>query len=577
MTMVAACSFKDGAVIISDSRATCDMPYGECSDDRLQKIIRIAPKTALSFAGSGYLASKVAQHLRQKSKLNTRNQLIRKIAIELPRIAKHYFTTHSMHAKHGLSLILAGTDNSGKVHVYCYRSPDFKQEEIANSFTVIGSGEVVYPYLAEKFSSIDIPANDLKRKADILSQGLDSALGQYKAQYVGGLFQVILITPIGILPLQHHFLEINPVGPTNFKGMRMEKGRWIQESDGKETVLMEPHELMQVGPQEKRIYEYLPKTGMPDLQYYLSYFITCLKVERSVSDTIFHDVVSQIGSHKYPCMLQLVASLGFWGPMADKILEFRVDNGCDVKTIHSQKIGGWYYPERFEIDTFLKIEIDSPGPIFLDCMLDGKVLGRKALYFSDLTKEEPPKSKEEFEKKYQILSKRLPEEHRKLSDPQLFHKKAFLDYFVLCNKASLTQQSMILKIEGEIRAIYWKSYPVNLRLCIMSSFRLAPGKHLSEVKIKYAMTGEEHQIAKCEIENNSSCISTPIYADDLIVLIPKAGIYYVNSYIDSEFLGCVLLYAETDKPQYSYSLYKEDIERVEKGELLMLMARSQQR
>ncbi len=578
MTMVAACSFSDGAVIISDSRATWKPRGKPLSDDRLQKVVSIGPKVSLSFAGSGYLATKVIQNLREKLKLNKRYQHIGKISIEMPRIAKHYYHIYPEHATYGLALILAGVESSGRVIVYCYRSPDFNQEKVSSDFVIIGSGEVARPYLEENFAKINVSQNNLKQKADILSQGLDSALGRYKAEYVGGLFQVILISPAGIAPLQYHSIDIDPIGPPNYLGMRMERGRWIQEAGGKQFVLMEPHELMKASPQEMRIHEYFPRTIQPELRFYLSYFVTCLKVQRTQGDIVWCGTLSQIGSHKYPRAVPILASLGLWGPLVKRELQFRVDNGRETKVIQSRRVGDWYYyPERFEVDEMLNIEVEAPGPIFLDCVVDGNLLARKSLFFSDLRNEEPAKSKEEMTAKYKALSKRMPDEHRKCSDPLMEKRGVFLDYFMLCQKVSCEDENTTLKVHGEFRVVYSKSYPLNLRLCIASSFRMQPGSHFMEVRMKHAVTGDEHQIAKCEIDNDSSCTSIPVYADDLIVQIPKEGIYYVTSYIDGEFVGCVLLFAETDKPQFSYNLYKEDLARVSRGELLILLARSQQR
>jgi len=576
--MVAACAFSDGAVIISDSRATWKLNQGYLSDDSLQKIMYVAPKTSLSFAGSGYLASKVVQHIRQRAKSNKKGyQYIRKISFEIPRIARYYFQKYPDYAKYGLAFILAGVELSGKIRIYHYRSPDFNLEEIANSFVIIGSGEVVLPYLEEHFAKINISQNSLKQKADLTSRGLDSALRSYKAEYVGGLFQVILISSEGIAPLQHYSIEINPTGSSNYMGMRMEKGRWIEEVKGKQIVLMEPHQLARIEPQEKRLYDYSSKTDHQQLQFYLSYFIICLRVERTHGDTVFHGTFAQIGSHKYPHQVPIIASLGFWGPAGGKEVQFRIDYGNKTKTIHTQKIGECYCPERVEIDVPLVIEILSPGAIFLDCIVDGSLLARKALYLADLRNDEPAKSEAELHERYKTFSKSMPEEHRKYSDPMVEKMGFMVDYFFLCQNVTYENTNTIFKIYGEIKSIYWKSYPLAFKLGLATSFRINPGHHLMEIKLKHAMSGEESIIAKCELGNNSSCISIPIYADDLVVQIPKSGMYYVNVSIDGKFAGCALFYAETDKPEFSYSLNQEDLTRVTNGELLILLSRSQQK
>jgi 20S proteasome alpha/beta subunit len=51
MTMVAACHFADGAVIIADSRATWVGSGVPIFQDELQKILSLGPKIGLAFAG----------------------------------------------------------------------------------------------------------------------------------------------------------------------------------------------------------------------------------------------------------------------------------------------------------------------------------------------------------------------------------------------------------------------------------------------------------------------------------------------------------------------------------------------
>jgi hypothetical protein len=62
MTLVAACRFRDGAVILADSRAT--WLRAGVVEDTLQKVLYVGPRTGLAFAGSVDVAACVTEALR---------------------------------------------------------------------------------------------------------------------------------------------------------------------------------------------------------------------------------------------------------------------------------------------------------------------------------------------------------------------------------------------------------------------------------------------------------------------------------------------------------------------------------
>ena len=66
MTMVAVCLFKEGGVLISDSRATKDNNGKYAFSDTLQKILYIRKNIALSYAGDVQIAGDVAREVRLK-------------------------------------------------------------------------------------------------------------------------------------------------------------------------------------------------------------------------------------------------------------------------------------------------------------------------------------------------------------------------------------------------------------------------------------------------------------------------------------------------------------------------------
>lgn len=220
------------------------------------------------------------------------------------------------------------------------------------------------------------------------------------------------------------------------------------------------------------------------------------------------------------------------------------------------------------------MDILKPGPIFLECLINNTFLARKTLYFGQLPRDSVPKNNTElldFQKK---IREKLIEDHRKCSDSALKDKKCFLDYFVICQKCSFEKGEYIF--DGEIRAVFWKKYPLPLKLFIATGFRFSKGKHKLRIDLVNAATRNSFNVSSAIIEGSSECIVTPVIGD-FVVKIPEAGIYFFNLYVDDEFFSSVVIPMETDQPKYSYSLLEEDIKEVTSGGLLILAKRSKSR
>jgi hypothetical protein len=196
-------------------------------------------------------------------------------------------------------LMLAGVDSSKQIHAYVFKSPLFKPSEIKKGFDVIGSGDVVRPYLRDHFETIDKSVNNLKSKADALIVGLESELQKHDIGFtVGGLFQTILITPEGIRPLRYGFMDVDPISGGEAKSMELTKGTWVQtdESTGEKINLVEPSRLITNTFKENRFHEYvIPSQDRKIPKWHLNYFVTCSKVNRDVTTTEFRGVLTQIG------------------------------------------------------------------------------------------------------------------------------------------------------------------------------------------------------------------------------------------------------------------------------------------
>jgi len=577
MTMIAACHFQNGAVIIADSRVTWDLPDGRVLSDRAQKILPLGSKLAIAFAGNVDVAERIVREVRKRLAKNARLRIPDKLALYLPRVARHFYQSYTVKKslKYSVALVLGGVDISGRVSLWTYESPMFGCREVREGFAVVGSGSIVASYLEKNYERIKSTREDLKDLADALILGLASELQKSEVVTVGGLFQVIILSSKGISPVTHGFIELTPADPGNAKHMDMRAGKWVQidSAKRKEIELIEPARILASSPEEMRFHDYeLPATGKTTLRWYLSYFLTCLIVKRDIDLIEFEGVVSQIGCFHYPMRIPILASLGFWGPAGDHELIFRLNVYEKTRTLYKRTVSIEYFPEQVEVDTTLFLEINSPGPAFLECYIDNQLLARKALYFG-VPSETIPKTKEEYKNLIKEYPRKLIEQHRKYTDPVLQKKNCILEYFILCREAIYEEGKY--QFSGEMRAVYWKSYPLPLKLLIATAFRLSKGNHNIRMDLVNAATHETSKVASAVVVPTADCIVTPIHGE-VIVRIPKPSIYCFNLYVDDQFISSIILPAETNEPRYSYSLIDEDSKRVASGELLALAKRSQQ-
>ena len=142
MTMVAACHFADVAVIIADSRATWVGSGVPIFQDELQKILPLGPKIGLAFAGDVAAAALIAQPLRRRLRRDERARAVRKLAADVPRIARHYYGIYKARTGRDrrLQLILCGATELGQVGVWWFQSPHFGSHKLEDDFVVVGSG-----------------------------------------------------------------------------------------------------------------------------------------------------------------------------------------------------------------------------------------------------------------------------------------------------------------------------------------------------------------------------------------------------------------------------------------------------
>lgn len=570
MTLVLACYFKEGVVMVSDSRASLDYGFKRSPDDRLQKIVDIGPNKALGYAGSVKAAKLVIDELRRLTKKKKKLRLIENVAARIPGLAKNIYLNKCSKTDRdgGLQLILSGKSLGGGIKTWTFRAPNFNSVKLEDGFSIIGSGEVVKGYLDKELVNIQ-KLTSLKDQANALLSGVSSEIAKMEKEIddtVGGMLQIILISSVGIQPLNYGFVDLNPEGPSDAKYMSMEKGSWTQYDYLNDATypILEPGKLLSLPFKESRVHDFKVPSGiLSKPKWYLNYFLTCFGTKIEPGNIEFHRVISEAGVLSFPYVFELLLSIGFWGTAKKDNLEIYLETEEGKEKIGEASVERKYLPEDTDLTIKLGLTIKKSGMVFIEAYFGGQRLGRRAIYFNKVDEKLP------LEK----IKLQLREGLTKSQDSEVEKNIYELIYFSLCEGSSQSPEK--LTFDHEIMAIYWKTYPLNFKAFITSAYRLKPGKHKIRLEAENAATREKILITQAEIESKSSCITYPLIGDVLIPL-SKPGFYYLNQYVDDILSHTSLLAAETEKPQFSYTPPDEDIKKVDQGELLFLVKRSMQ-
>lgn len=422
MTMVAACRFKDGAVMISDSRVTWRERNERAFQDTLQKILPLGPKIAIGFAGSVQAANLVVQQLRRRMQKTERLRSLQKLAANVPRIAKHCYRLHQNRTgrKDPLSLVLGGVTGTGKIEIWYFRSPDFVRHKLDRDFVVVGSGDVVASFIKDNLKSIERKQVNLKKRADALLFGLEAELERQGIDTVGGLLQVILLDSRGIYPLKYGFLDLDLTSHGEAKSMEMEAGRWVQrdESTGQEVPLIQPSELLGRLPTELRFHDFHIPSDKSTPNWHLTCFLTCLEIQRDIGTIEFRGSMTNLASLRYPISESVLVYLDLWGSGGDHEVIFKLMREDVGEVIHREIIHIDYLVEGIEFIAKIPIHVLAPGPAFLECYIGDQLLGRRALYFGQAI-DAWPSNDAELKELFLKNRKIMIEEQRCCLDPML--------------------------------------------------------------------------------------------------------------------------------------------------------------
>lgn len=573
MTMVAGYHSEEGIVLISDSRVTWGAEKDQHFQDSLQKIVPLADGLVLAFAGDVRAVERIIRELRSRIAKKTQLRVARKLAAEVPRIAKHFFSLHKsqVSSTSGVDIMVAGRETGGKTGLWVFQSPNFSAQHITDGIVIIGSGQVAGELLGSSMPPIP-ERPTLKERSDALMLGLESALQKKGVQTVGGMFQVLTISPAdGIRPMMHGYIDVDPDSPPSAKWMTIAKGKWTQEdlTTGRKTSLVEPAQL--TTPESQRIVDYeVDKSKRP--KWHVTRFIICQGYGTAVQKTIFKRPATIFSGEKFPLEGELLVVVGFWGTAGEHALKISLKIGETETILESGKFHNDFLPEEVEFVSKVRFKVEYPTAAFFEVHIDDQLLARRAVRFGLLDEPIPgdPAKLKEFAARQDVRAKA---EQQADTDPSLVENlRAGLAYFVLCQEV---RHGDDLEFEQEFKAAYWKSYPLLLKCNIALAFRVSLGEHQLKLTLVDAATRTEWPIDTGKCVSTSPCLTTT-FEGTVIIKVPKSGLYFVNAILDGQRLGTKLLAAETTKAKFSYSLRDEDAARVEAGELLLLAVRSQQ-
>jgi hypothetical protein len=576
MTIIAGFSFKEGSIVITDSRATLfDLKKKEYFNDALQKIVPLYKNYVLAYAGNVELAGKIIFQIKRNIQKKEKLKIPQKLAQDIMRIARFKYENHTTTYKKSVYFIFAAVSKSGKVFLWSYEPPKFIPIPILNNFYIAGSGSIIKEDIEKVYKNMDVEYSGLAEKVNVLMTRFESLLSRYSVNTVGGLFQIILLDHGGIRPLNYGYCNINPYDRGDAKRIEFKNRKWVQldQTKNKQIEIIEPSSFLNKFsnkvPFNNIFKDYVNEVNVTNYNFSLCYFIPCLMVEKNIGNTIFKGVFSEVSIPKFPFSIPIKLALAFWGTEGYKDLKlYQIFNNVK-KEIICKKIYNKYLPERYEEDFNFNLEISSPGVQFLECTIENKVIARKSLYFNKNVKVNDINNYKEY---YNFISKELNREHSLNADPLLIKEKAFLDYFILCQNCISKED--YLEFSEEIGVLYRNQFPIRMNLFVASQIRMLKGDHLARLTLVDIFTGKENEISNTKVISHSDCFSIPIHGN-FIIQIPKAGLYWINLYIDEKLITSSLIIAETEKAKYSYSLREEDVERVKSGEFLVLPPRAQ--
>lgn len=555
MTLVLASVFKEGTLVLSDSRASTD---NGINADLLQKIVGINKDTIVGYAGIVLAVNRVLSEFQaavNQNSLDTSSALAK-----LQDICTKDFGNNNQSFS---LLVFIRERDTWSVHLL--ESSDFIPTAI-ETIELIGSGSTIRSQIVPFYESIVQDQENLKSKADRIIWNVSSLLASSNAQGVGGLIQALLLTSKGIQTIHTGFIDVDPEGEPESKQIIFENGKWTQHNfaSGDKTVIISPDKLLQQNAHNTVFHQYETATGKKKSKWYLNCFLTSVGVVLQPSETQFIGQLTATGVPKLPTAINFMAYISLWGPSTEHKIEIvHIDPNNKETTIYQTTFDNAGFPHEFELVEELGIKAKAAGNHYLLCRVDGQVAGTKLIFVHKVDVTLPP----------QENGKNLENGHRstpdqKLTDPELAW------FFVGTERGELKPESHTIK--GQISVVYSNNFPLNWVGYANFGIRAKPGSHKFSVEMMDAANHEILSKASSTLSCSSSSIVQPCEVK-FDLKFPKPGVYFVNLQIGDVLKGCIVVMADGNPPSMSYTLPEEELQKLRDSDFMFLAKRSQKK
>ena len=555
MTLVLASVFKEGTLVLSDSRASTE---NGINADILQKIVGINKDTIVGYAGVVAAVNRVLTTFQ--AAISTGNPDNAAVLNELQKTSEDEFKKNGQ----GFSLLLfTRTNNSWSVNLL--ESPKFNPEPVHN-IELIGSGSTIKPKIVPLYESIVDDKENLKSKADRIIWNVSSLLASSGAQGVGGLIQALLLTPQGVQTIHTGFIDVNPEGTPESKQIIYEGDHWVQRNyaSGKDAVIIAPNQLLQQPVHNAVFHHYETSVGRKHSKWYLNCFLTSIGISIEPFETKFIGQLTATGVPKLPTTINFMAYLSLWGPSTEHTIEIiHIAPSNERVTIYQSTFDNTNFPHEFELVEEMSIKAKAPGNHYLQCKIDGQVAGTKLIYIHEVDEALPT----------QQNGKNLEDGQRSTEDKMLTNPELAW-FFVGTERGELKPESHTIK--GQFSVVYINKFPLNWIGYANFGIRAKPGSYRFNIQM---MDAANHEILS-EAASTLTCSSTSIVQPCEVkfdLTFPKPGIYFVTLKINDVMKGCIVVMADSDHPTMSYNLPDEELKKLHSSDLMFLAKRPRQK
>ena len=589
MTVVVACKFSSGSVLIADSRISLDKT--NIRSDTAQKAFVIGRNMLLAYTGDVNLVSLIMNTLGQSWEKNSKNRHFRKIIRDLPRISRFHMKNYCAKLKisnpnyiPSVQILLLRADKEGHASFLVFDSMDnFDLLSVQDDVLVLGSGHIIKQQLENKYQEIKSYRKELKENADMLFTWLGVELGKYNKDIknsVGGLLQIYLVGKNYISPLTYKIVDINPEGNTGLaKEIKYSNKKWTQTDliSGKRAENKYPFEIANSYILDKRVHEYKnDKTNVRSC--FLSYFLLARSLNQTASRLEFKGLINCVGLQYYPGIFMLRAYASFTGTGGEYELKIQLDNTVEIKDLRSEILKIKHLFEPVDLDFTLYAPLSRPGIHFVNCVIDSAIVARYPFYAGEAIIATPDQPTSE--KGYQVLGKSNAigkmwlKQYDMSTDDLLSSRNAFVNYFFICKSAQRQENSLV--IESEWMAAYSKSFSYKMLCDVSAGMRLKKGKHTIRIDLQDAIKQNRKICTINEFPLESPSDSRQIHCKVAnIIEFPQPGLYFINLYIDEKLEGSILFPADNDDPEFSFGLRPEERRLIDSGVPLCLLKRAQ--